>query len=64
MRDNIESGKYKEDMGQFGTDLINAFKLTDHPKAEKAYIMAWNKGHANGLYEVLLVFSELTELLL
>lgn len=65
MRDNIEGGKYKgnESIATYKKDLLAAFGVTDHPKAEKAFAMAWDQGHAYGLYEVLLKFADLVELI-
>jgi len=37
--------------------------LEDHPKADKAYEIAWSRGHSSGYYEVLQELEELAELL-
>ncbi len=38
--------------------------LIDHPKAHKAWSMAWERGHAQGLHEVYLELQDLAELLI
>ena len=35
----------------------------DHPKAEKAFTMAWERGHASGYYEVYQELCDLADLL-
>lgn len=48
---------------QFKTALLKELGLTGHPKAEKLYAMAWEKGHSSGFGEVELIAGELAELL-
>lgn len=48
----------------FKHDSLTETGLINHPKAEKAFAMAWERGHANGLYEVWYELRELAELLL
>ena len=48
----------------FKVDALEETKLTKHPKAEKAYQIAWDRGHASGYYEVFMYLEELAELLL
>ena len=48
---------------QFKLDLIAEFGLTNNPKAEKCFALAWNYGHSAGYSEVYNYFSELVELI-
>lgn len=48
----------------FKTSLIYAYDLDPgREKTQKAFNMAWDKGHAHGLYEVIQKFDELVELI-
>ena len=49
-------------MALFYKDAIDDVGLTGHPKADKAYSLAWEHGHASGLYEVHSWLQELAEL--
>lgn len=37
--------------------------LTDHPKLDRLYELAWSHGHASGFSEVEFYFSEFADLL-
>jgi hypothetical protein len=39
------------------------FGTKDHPKADKLFTLAWEEGHACGIYEVALYYSDFMELL-
>ena len=58
---------YREDdnrcLQEFKTDLFASFDVANHPKAEKAFDIAWDDGHAAGLHEVLYHFERLVDLL-
>ncbi len=48
---------------QFCADLIEEAGVIGHPKANKAFDMAWDRGHASGYHEVEYEFAEIAELL-
>jgi hypothetical protein len=48
---------------EFVNDLFENFNVTDNPKRQKAFDLAWEKGHANGLEEVYNEFYDLVELI-
>lgn len=48
----------------FKADAIDEAGLKDHPKAEKAFALAWSSGHAYGYPEVFNHLLPLAELLL
>jgi len=48
---------------EFKADMFEDCGVTGHPKADKAFDIAWSHGHASGLYDVYCYFSELAELL-
>jgi hypothetical protein len=48
---------------EFVNDLFENFNVTDNPKRHKAFDLAWEKGHANGLGEVYYEFYDLVELI-
>jgi hypothetical protein len=48
---------------EFVNDLFEEFGVTDNPKRHKAFHLAWEKGHANGLEEVYNEFYDLVELI-
>jgi hypothetical protein len=52
-----------ERIRQFKVDLFVAYGVTGHPKAEKAFELAWEFGHSGGLHEVELYFSTLVTLI-
>ncbi len=47
----------------FKKDLLEDLGITDHPKADKLYDMAWEDVHSAGLEEVYNVALDLVELL-
>jgi len=49
---------------EFREDALEYVGLTGHLKADKAFELAWDKGHSSGLYEVLTNLEELAELLI
>jgi hypothetical protein len=49
---------------QFRADALEDVGLTDHPKADKVWDMAWNHGHGGGNHEVYGWLCELAELIL
>ena len=49
-------------MDTFRADALEYCGLTDHPKADKIYSYAWEKGHSAGYGEVLMHLEELAEL--
>lgn len=48
---------------EFIPDLFADFGVTNNPKAEKAYRLAYEYGHSAGYYEVVNYFSDLVELI-
>jgi hypothetical protein len=48
---------------EFVNDLFENFNVTNNPKRQKAFDLAWEKGHANGLEEVYNEFYDLVELI-
>jgi hypothetical protein len=48
---------------EFVNDLFENFNVTDNSKRQKAFDLAWEKGHANGLEEVYNEFYDLVELI-
>jgi hypothetical protein len=59
--------RYHEEEGRlynlFKDALFYEFKVEHNDKKEKAFSIAWSRGHADGLYEVYQQFSSLSELL-
>lgn len=56
-------GKSKQREAEFKTDLLEEYGVTDHPKADKAFSIAWDIGHSNGFSEIEHYFTELLPLL-
>jgi len=48
---------------EFVNDLFEEFGVSDNLKRYKAFNLAWEKGHANGLGEVYNKFDDLVELI-
>jgi hypothetical protein len=48
---------------EFVNDLFEEFGVSDNPKRHKAFHLAWEKGHTNGLEEVYNQFYDLVELI-
>lgn len=47
----------------FKKDVLEAYGVEDHPKAQRTFEIAWSHGHSSGYHEVLDWFDELSELL-
>lgn len=47
----------------FEKDLFEHFEVTDHPKRDKCYQLAWDLGHSAGMHEIANYFSSLVELI-
>lgn len=47
----------------FKRDLLEFLGVSDHPKAETLWVMAWDRGHSNGYNEVAMEAENLAELL-
>lgn len=48
---------------KFREDALEYAGLKDHPKANKAYWMAWERGHSGGLGDVLSELEDIADLL-
>jgi hypothetical protein len=59
--------KYNEDSAkidqEFKLTLFKEYGVENHPKREKVFSMAWEKGYASGYSEIELNFEELVELI-
>ena len=55
-----EQGRLQE---EFKRDLFEEHGVTDHPKAERCYALAWEKGHSAGLQEVANFFDDFVDLI-
>ena len=53
----------RDAMSRFKADVLAENGITDHPKADKLYEMAWERGHSSGIQEVAMYAEELSELL-
>lgn len=62
-----EKKAYQEDNArlkqQFKIDLLAELGISNHPKRESLYSLAWDYGHATGLYEVYIHAEKLVDLL-
>lgn len=47
---------------EFRKDALEHVGLTDHPKADKAFALAYSNGHAQGYSEVLNLLEDYAEL--
>jgi len=47
----------------FRKTLAQAYGVSEHPKEERLWELAWSKGHANGYAEVALEYDELVTLI-
>lgn len=47
----------------FRKTLAEAYGISDHPKEDLLWRMAWSRGHANGYAEVASEYDELVELI-
>jgi hypothetical protein len=57
---NVESARLHT---EFKEDIFDEFGVQNHPKRERVFEMAWDRGHSSGFSEVYLVFEELVELI-
>jgi len=48
----------------FRKELAQAYGISEHPKEERLWELAWSKGHANGYSEVALEYDELVTLII
>lgn len=55
--------KEKQLLDEFKRDMIENSGLTNHPKVEECYKLAWEFGHEEGLQSVASFFDKLDELL-
>lgn len=62
-----DPNQYKKDgtamREKFKNDLISEYRLEGHPKADKLFDLAWEKGHSSGWEEVANEFDEMAGLL-
>jgi hypothetical protein len=59
----FQSNKEMKLHEEFVNDLFENFNVMNNPKKDKAFALAWEKGHANGLEEVYNEFYDLVELI-
>jgi hypothetical protein len=67
-----ECEKFRKEWGKWESKVIENFRndaldscgLTGHPKADRAWYLAWEKGHSSGFDAILEHLSDLSELLL
>jgi len=57
---NIENARLHT---EFKEDIFEEFGVQNHPKRERVFELAWDRGHSSGFFEVYLVFEELVELI-
>lgn len=57
---NAESNRLT---AEFKRDLFVEHGVTDHPKAERCYSLAWEHGHSAGLCEVANYFDDFVDLI-
>ncbi len=66
--DTASRNAYREESARlislFRSDAIAFTGLAGHPRADKAFSLAWERGHANGFSEVFSELQDLAELLL
>ena len=48
---------------EFKKELLEKYDLTDHPKADQLYNLAWEFGHSSGYENVRYFFGEMADLL-
>jgi hypothetical protein len=48
---------------EFKADLFDEHGVTGHPKANRAFDLAWDRGHSAGYQEVANYFDDLADLL-
>lgn len=63
--ENKMEDDYQQDCNQkicdFRIALEEEFETTDHPKKDKLWNLAWERGHSSGLSEVYCEYQELAE---
>jgi hypothetical protein len=59
-----EVGYYRDHPENFSEEVIEYVGLKGHPKAGKAFSMAYERGHSSGHFSVLSELEELAQLLL
>ena len=70
----VDEEAFKKDMNEyqrlsrqkeheFKEDLKEEFGVLDNPKAERAFALAWEKGHSAGLEDVYSKFDDFVELI-
>jgi hypothetical protein len=62
MRAEYRKQCYEVD-AQFKKDLLEHYGITDHPRADRAFEIAWEYGHSDGYESVALVMDDLVELM-
>ena len=50
-------------LAKFKYDLLAEHGLLEHPKADRAYALAWDEGHSSGLEEIVNYFEGYADLL-
>ena len=61
-RQKYREEEYKIDQ-EFKQALFVEYGVQNHPKREKAFAMAWDRGHSSGYNDVELEFVDLAELM-
>ena len=62
--DRLYGNHYKYDKeDEFRKDLFEFHGVTNNPKADLAYSIAWSRGHSSGFTEVASVFGDIVELI-
>lgn len=51
------------DRATLKADLEYAYGLTNHPKRDELFRMAWERGHSTSVYEVISEYDDLADLL-
>jgi len=63
MRERINAGYYEANPVKFVDDAYEYCGIAGNPKADKAYELAYDRGHSGGYGEVLSNLSELSDLI-
>ena len=61
---DAHDNREREIVATIRLDLETEYGLVGHPKADKLWAMAWDRGHGSGYGEVIAVYEELVELVL
>lgn len=59
----VNEGYYNNNLEKFKNDMFECYNVSNHPKADKAYSLAWEYGHSAGLHDIHNYFSDLVELI-